>query len=175
MQSFRGCSRCESRGISKNVHVEGGILVQKPRRPTETALVWRSVSNWEIGSKRNPCSRALVIWNRFQLSLPLWGSSVSVPELALRGVSFCGSDHRLRGALRQRRGEDARRCIFRSGTVCAGLSPAFFWSLGLGAFRSLSCACCYARAVVRVLLVESRPGGLRFWNLRDERSTFFCW
>lgn len=88
MQSFRGCSRCESRGISKNVHVEGEILAQKPRRPTEIALVWRSVSDWEISSKRNPCSRALVIWNRFQISLPLWDTSVFVPELALRGVPF---------------------------------------------------------------------------------------
>ena len=66
----------------------GEILAQKPRRPTEIALVWRSVSDWEISSKRNPCSRALVSWNRFQLSLPLWDTSVFVPESALRGVPF---------------------------------------------------------------------------------------
>lgn len=83
-----GLLRCESRGISKNVDVEGEILAQKPRRPTEIALVWKTVSDWESDSKRNPWSQALVIWNRFQLSLPLWDTSVFVPELALRSAFF---------------------------------------------------------------------------------------
>lgn len=148
---------------------------------TKAETSHRNFSRLEIGFELGNWlkKKPLLTGSRDLESIPTQPSPVGYLGFCARigsaGCTFLRSDYRLRGALRQRQDEDARRCIFRSGIVCAGLLPAFFWSLDLSTSRSLSCACCYARAVVRVLLVESRPGGLRFWNLRDERSTFFCW